>query len=120
MTAEADIAVVAYHLRPGRVSLWQVGGYGVPGNYVDAVRRAGGFATLVLPGDARGPAELLERRRGLLLVGAATSSRRASARSRTSSSTAWSRTVTRSRSTSSGRPTAAACRPSASVGACRS
>jgi putative glutamine amidotransferase len=69
VTAEADIAVVAYHLRPGRVSLWQVGGYGVPENYVDAVRRAGGFATLVLPGDARGPAELLERRRGLLLVG---------------------------------------------------
>ena len=34
-----QVAVVAYHLRPGRVSYWNVGGYGVPENYVDAVRR---------------------------------------------------------------------------------
>lgn len=64
-----DVAVVAYHLRPGRVSLWRVGGYGVPENYVDAVRRAGGRATLVLPGDDRSPAELLEAFDALLLVG---------------------------------------------------
>jgi putative glutamine amidotransferase len=64
-----EIALVAYHLRPGRVSLWQVGGYGLPENYVDAVRRAGGRATLVLPGDDREPGELLERVHGLLLVG---------------------------------------------------
>ena len=64
-----EIAVVAYHLRPGRVSFWQVGGYAVPENYVDAVRRAGGRATLVLPGDDRSPAELLDRSEGLLLVG---------------------------------------------------
>ncbi|HEU4355852.1 MAG TPA: gamma-glutamyl-gamma-aminobutyrate hydrolase family protein [Actinomycetota bacterium] len=67
--AAPEIAVVAYHLRPGRVSLWQVGGYGVPENYVDAVRRAGGLASLVLPGDPRPLAELLDRFGGLLLVG---------------------------------------------------
>ena len=70
MTApKPEIAVVAYHLRPGRVSYWSVGGYGVPENYVDAVRRAGGRPTLVLPGEDRTPAELLDRFAGLLLVG---------------------------------------------------
>ena len=64
-----EIAVVAYHLRPGRVRGWVVGGYGVPEGYVDALRRAGGIPTLVLPGDPRSPAELLERFDGLLLVG---------------------------------------------------
>jgi putative glutamine amidotransferase len=64
-----EIAIVSYHLRPGRVAYWLVGGYGVPENYVDAVRRAGGRASLLLPGDDRGPAELLERVDGLLLVG---------------------------------------------------
>lgn len=64
-----EIALVAYHLRPGRVSFWQVGGYGLPENYVDAVRRAGGRATLLLPGDDREPGELLDRVDGLLLVG---------------------------------------------------
>jgi putative glutamine amidotransferase len=69
MTARPEVAVVAYHLRPGRVTYWQVGGYGVPENYIDAVRRAGGRPTLVLPGDDRSPAELLDRFDGLLLVG---------------------------------------------------
>lgn len=69
VTAPPEIAVVAYHLRPGRVSHWQVGGYGVPENYVDAVRRAGGIPTLVLPGDPRPAADLLERFHALLLVG---------------------------------------------------
>jgi putative glutamine amidotransferase len=70
MTAsKPEIAVVAYHLRPGRVSSWMVGGYGVPENYVDAVRRAGGRPSLILPGDDRSPAELLDRYDGLLLVG---------------------------------------------------
>jgi putative glutamine amidotransferase len=69
VTDAPEIAIVAYHLRPGRVSYWQVGGYGVPENYVDAVRRAGGLATLVLPGDPRSPGQLLERYTGLLLVG---------------------------------------------------
>ena len=35
------IAVVAYELRPGRVSRWDKGGFGVPAPYVDALRRAG-------------------------------------------------------------------------------
>ncbi|HET9723929.1 MAG TPA: gamma-glutamyl-gamma-aminobutyrate hydrolase family protein [Actinomycetota bacterium] len=69
MTDAPEIAIVAYHLRPGRVSSWQVGGYAVPESYVDAVRRAGGIASLVLPGDPRSPGELLDRFRGLLLVG---------------------------------------------------
>jgi putative glutamine amidotransferase len=69
MSNNPEIAVVAYHLRPGRISLWMVGGYGVPENYIDAVRRAGGRATLVLPGDDRAPGELLDRFDGLLLVG---------------------------------------------------
>lgn len=64
-----DVAVVAYHLRPGRVSLWQVGGYAVPENYVDAVRRAEGRASLVLPGDDRDPPELLDAFDALLLIG---------------------------------------------------
>ncbi len=64
-----EIAVVAYHLRPGRVRGWVVGGYGVPEGYVDALRRAGGIPTLILPGDPRGPEELLDRFDGLLLVG---------------------------------------------------
>ena len=69
MSAAPDVALVAYHLRPGRVSSWQVGGYGVPEGYVDAVRRAGGVATLALPGDPRTPAVLLDRFDGLMLVG---------------------------------------------------
>jgi putative glutamine amidotransferase len=48
------IGIVSYHLRSGRVTNWKVGGYGVPENYVDAVRRAGGRATLLLPGDDPG------------------------------------------------------------------
>jgi len=64
-----EVAVVAYHLRPGRVTSWVVGGYGVPEGYIDAIRRAGGLATLVLPGDQRSPTELLERFDALLLVG---------------------------------------------------
>lgn len=69
MSPAPEIAIVAYHLRPGRVTFWQVGGYGVPENYVDAVRRAGGLPTLVLPGDPRSAGELLGRYAGLLLVG---------------------------------------------------
>jgi putative glutamine amidotransferase len=64
-----EVALVAYHLRPGRIKLWQVGGYGVPENYVDAVRRASGRATLVLPGDDRSAVELLDAFDALLLVG---------------------------------------------------
>ncbi len=63
------IGVVAYHLGPGRVSRWLVGGYGVPENYVDCVRRAGGRPSLLLPGEDVSPGELLDGLGGLLLVG---------------------------------------------------
>jgi len=66
---KAQVAVVAYHLAPGRVSHWQVGGFGVPENYVDAIRRAGGRPTLLLPGDDMLPEELLRPFDALLLVG---------------------------------------------------
>ena len=64
-----QVAVVAYHLSPGRVSHWQVGGFAVPEHYVHAVRRAGGRPTLVLPGDDMPPKELLRPFDALLLVG---------------------------------------------------
>jgi len=64
-----QVAVVAYHLRPGRVSFWNVGGYGVPENYIDAIRRAGGRPALLLPGDQTPIEEVLEPFQALLLVG---------------------------------------------------
>lgn len=64
-----EVGIVAYHLRPGRVTSWGVGGYGVPENYVDALRRAGAYAALLLPGDDRSPDELLDRLDALMLVG---------------------------------------------------
>lgn len=64
-----EVGIVAYHLRPGRVTSWGVGGYAVPENYVDAVRRADAHAALLLPGDERSPDELLDRFDALLLVG---------------------------------------------------
>ncbi len=63
------IGIVSYHLRPGRVTNWNVGGYGLPENYVDSVRRAGGRADLLLPGDDRSPAELLDALDALMLIG---------------------------------------------------
>ena len=69
MTKSPEVGLVAYHLRPGRVASWGVGGYGVPENYVDAVRRAGAHAALLLPGDERSPDELLDRFEALMLVG---------------------------------------------------
>jgi putative glutamine amidotransferase len=63
------IGVVAYHLAPGRVSRWLVGGYGVPENYVDSIRRAGGHPVLFLPGETAGHGELLDRVDALMLVG---------------------------------------------------
>jgi putative glutamine amidotransferase len=51
------------------VTKWLVGGYGVPENYVDAIRRAGGHPILLLPGDAATPHELLDRVDALVLVG---------------------------------------------------
>jgi gamma-glutamyl-gamma-aminobutyrate hydrolase PuuD len=64
-----QVAVIAYHLRPGRVSFWNVGGYGVPENYIDSIRRAGGRPLLLLPGDVTPVEEMLEPFDALLLVG---------------------------------------------------
>ena len=63
------IGVVAYHLAPGRVSRWLVGGYGVPENYVDCLRRAGARSVLLLPGEDASPDDLLSRIDALVLVG---------------------------------------------------
>jgi putative glutamine amidotransferase len=63
------IGVVAYHLAPGRVAKWLVGGYGVPENYVEAVRRAGGRPLLLLPGEVGAATDLLGRVDALLLIG---------------------------------------------------
>jgi len=51
------------------MSGWRSGGYAVPEGYIDAVRRAGGQTSLILPGDDRAPSELLARTDALLLVG---------------------------------------------------
>ena len=69
MTGSPDVVLVPYRLAQGRVSGWGEGAYAVPAGYVDAIRRAGGHATLVLSGDARTPTELLARSHALLLVG---------------------------------------------------
>lgn len=63
------VAVVAYHLAGDRVPRWPHGGYGVPGPYLDALRRAGARTAIVSPGEPAGPDELLEPFDGLLLVG---------------------------------------------------
>ncbi|MFM7718641.1 MAG: gamma-glutamyl-gamma-aminobutyrate hydrolase family protein [Actinomycetota bacterium] len=63
------IGVVSYRLAPGRVKGWTVGGYGLPANYVDGLRRAGGRPLLILPGDDVPLAEVLDGLDGLLLIG---------------------------------------------------
>jgi putative glutamine amidotransferase len=63
------IAVAGYHLAPGRVTRWPDGGYGVPGPYIDALRRSGARALIVSPGDTTDPEELLATFDGLMLVG---------------------------------------------------
>jgi putative glutamine amidotransferase len=63
------IAVVGYHLASGRVSRWPEGGYGVPGAYIDALRRANARILTVNPGETNDAAEILEPFDGLLLVG---------------------------------------------------
>jgi putative glutamine amidotransferase len=64
-----NVILVPYHLGSKRVSGWRDGAYAVPEAYVDAVRRAGGQVSLILPGDDRTPSELLARTEALLLVG---------------------------------------------------
>ena len=63
------IAVVGYHLAPGRVTRWPGGGYGVPGPYLDALRRAEARVLIVSPGETNDPEEILEPFDGLMLVG---------------------------------------------------
>lgn len=63
------IGIVAYHLAHGRVSRWPVGGYGVPENYVEGLRRAGARSMLLLPGEEATPEEMLSRVDALVLVG---------------------------------------------------
>ena len=53
------IAVVGYHLAPGRVTRWPEGGYGVPGPYLDALRRADARILIVSPGETNDPEEIL-------------------------------------------------------------
>ena len=63
------IAVVGYHLAPGRVTRWPDGGYGVPAPYLDALRRADARILIVSPGETNDPEEILAPFDGLLLVG---------------------------------------------------
>ena len=63
------IAVAGYHLAPGRVKRWPEGGYGVPGPYIEAARRANARVLIVSPGETNDPAEILEPFDGLMLVG---------------------------------------------------
>jgi putative glutamine amidotransferase len=63
------IGVVGYHLGADRVSRWPHGGYGVPGPYVEALRRADARALIVNPGEPAEPETILEPFDGLLLVG---------------------------------------------------
>jgi putative glutamine amidotransferase len=63
------IAVVGYHLAPGRVTRWPDGGYGVPGPYIDALRRSGARVLIVSPGETTDPEEILATFDGLVLVG---------------------------------------------------
>ncbi|HZN13328.1 MAG TPA: gamma-glutamyl-gamma-aminobutyrate hydrolase family protein [Acidimicrobiales bacterium] len=58
------VAVVGYHLEPGRVTRWRHGAYAVPDAYVDAVRRAGGLPAVIHPDDVD-----LDRTDAVLLIG---------------------------------------------------
>ena len=63
------IALVSYHLAPGRVTKWDTGAYAVPDEYVAALDRAGARAALLAGTPTENAGELLERFDGLLLVG---------------------------------------------------
>lgn len=63
------VAVVGYHLAPGRVTRWPEGGYGVPSPYLDALRRAGARILIASPGETSDAEEILEPFDGLVLVG---------------------------------------------------
>lgn len=63
------VAVVGYHLGPERVKRWPHGGYGVPGPYMESLRRAGARILIVSPGETNDPDQVLEPFDGLVLVG---------------------------------------------------
>jgi putative glutamine amidotransferase len=63
------IAIVTAHLAAGRVRGWRRAGLGVPEPYVLALRRAGGRALLLPPGDPAPVDEQLTPFDGLLLAG---------------------------------------------------
>jgi putative glutamine amidotransferase len=64
------IALAAYRLAPGRVSLWgETGAVALPASYVEAVRRAGGHPILLTSLDPGPAGELLGPFDALLLVG---------------------------------------------------
>jgi gamma-glutamyl-gamma-aminobutyrate hydrolase PuuD len=63
------VAVVAYHLADDRVPRWPHGGYGVPGPYIDCLRRAGARTAIVSPGEPGSVDQVLEPFDGLVLVG---------------------------------------------------
>lgn len=66
------VAVVGYHLSPGRVSKWETGGFAVPDPYIQALMRAGSVPAILAPGTgdvAAGGERILERFDALVLVG---------------------------------------------------
>jgi putative glutamine amidotransferase len=63
------VAVVASHLRAGRIKGWQAGAYAVADSYVKALRRVGLTPFVVAPGDRSSAADLLSGVRGLFLTG---------------------------------------------------
>jgi len=64
------IAIPAYPLRPGQVARWgDRSAYAIPTAYIEALRRAGARAALLVPGDRAEPAEVLAPFDGLLLAG---------------------------------------------------
>jgi putative glutamine amidotransferase len=63
------IGVAAYRLDTSRVSGWPFGGFGVPAQYLDVLRRAGARTVMLAPGEPTPPDEQLEPLDGLLIVG---------------------------------------------------
>jgi putative glutamine amidotransferase len=63
------VAIPAYGLEPGRVRGWRSGSFGVPGPYVDAVRRAGMRPLILPPGEPHEWEPLVDAVHALLLVG---------------------------------------------------
>ena len=65
----ALVGIVAYRLRPGRVSGWDNGAFAVPDSYVHALDRAGVPSALVCAPGPGAAEELLRPFSGLMLIG---------------------------------------------------